>query len=702
MFGKKKKKTEEVQSAEMYSMAEAISVNEYSTSNYDYDKFKLSSGNFKPLFLIGKLDKKQQYTIGALITLIGLIGSASYHYIYSDNDKKINNQLSFVEEINLNLTQKNFYLKNISLFDDVNKVIEGVGTRKDILEIEEKLSQALNQLNLTTEKDSDVFNLFGSLNKLQDNYKIIERNINAYFSIEDRVLKNKKSLMDFREAVQTFYNNYTSYGEKKARLLDVLLETNNLIVLYEERQNALAVTNKNKQIDALIKNFNRVNEHNEWINSETAKINNLFNLYLTEYSKLDITKNNLKYESLLNPVLTNLEKVKQTLKNKSVTNIDNLNMLYIFLFIFLIGFALLLIIRMKFYEYEKEATVKVFNDVMNNVDDIVENIDINIKDKSHKITGNKSKRLSHLIEAINMMWDKSRQTSNNIYSNLGKIKKTQDFNDDFVQDLTKINKDILSKNNLNVEDVDKINKLILKNNEYIELYSSNILNLSKKDKEVDDYLVDTLRTFNDLYEENKAILDKTIALIKVGDDLKSIALKTKFLSEDAKILAFNADLIAQKTNVGNQAFTEVSKRISHVSDDYQEVSEQINFITENVIKNFDFIKTNLNKMDVQIGKSRANADLLHKKASNLKNTEIKIKEEQEKMHSAFKDFDVVELKSNVQSINDMVNEVNKKVDAYHFNASVNKDGIKEIAKMSLIEKKSKKEKNDGEKEGENK
>lgn len=693
MFGKKNKKAEEVQSIEAYSMGEAVSVNEYSTSNYDYDKFKLSSGDFKPLFLIGKLNKKQQYTIGALITFIGLIGSASYHYIYNNNEKNINTQLSFIEETNLNLEKKNFYLKNISVFNDVNQVINGVGTRNDILEIEEKLLKALKEVDMTTEKNSDVFNLFNAFNKLQENYKIIEKNINTFFSIEDRVLKNKKSLMDFRLAVQDFYNNYTSYGEKKARLLDILLETNNLILLYEERKNTLAVTNKNKQIDSLIKNFNRVNEHNEWINSETAKINNLFNLYLTEYSKLDITKNDLKYENLLNSVLVNLDKIKQTLKNESIKNIDNLNMLYLFLFIFLMGFALLLIIKMKFHEYEKEATVKVFNDVMGNIDDIVENIDIHIKDKSHKISGSKSKRLVHLIDAINMMWDKARQTSNNIYSNLGKIKKTQDFNDDFVKELVETNKDILSKNNLSVEDVDKINKLILKNNEYIEYYSSNILNISKKNKETEDYLVDTLKTFNDLYEENKTVLDKATALIKVGDDLKDIAFKAKFLSEDAKILAFNAELIAQKTNVGNQSFTEISKRISHVSDEYQKISEQINFITESVIKNFDFIKTNLNKMDTQISKSKSNTDLLHKKTINLKNIEIKIKEEQEKMHSAFKDFDVIELKENIQTVNDIVRELNKKADVYYFNSSVNKDGIKEIAKMSLIEKKIKKEKN---------
>ena len=153
------------------------------------------------------------------------------------------------------------------------------------------------------------------------------------------------------------------------------------------------------------------------------------------------------------------------------------------------------------------------------------------------------------------------------------------------------------------------------------------------------------------------------------------------------MLSFNSEIISKRQNDNkNNAFVEISKNIKKISDKYLKISEKINNVTDNTVKNFEIIKTNLNKVEVQIARSKTNSELLKNKHETLKPIENKIKDYREEFDKLFKQVNLVDFKSNLNVVNEKSKELEKSASSYSFNASLNNDSINDILKLIEIKK----------------
>lgn len=693
---------------------DVVSSNEYSSSNYFYEKFK-NNKDFKPLFFLGSFSKKTQYAISIALMTIGGVGAASL-YDKIDNDS-YNGFIAKDElnKLNIELTRKNIYLQNVtgylSKLSTVKYAKEKIENKDFLNGISEKMEKHLEALNL---KNSETVDFMEELKKITDIYKTsLDKFINNNLLIYTQLSSVSKLINKVNEDIENIINNknimpYLVDNEnKKQNLFLILSEIKSIYMLmnnpsffeniYSNKNNIIYdINNKTKQIDNLLREYNKINwnvNNNSalnFLNKMSTQINEDLSRFFVEQQKFNNSTSNLiqlKVEDMHENLLVSLKSVEKLVDDKISFSQESFKYVYILLALFLLGFGLFFIIRSKFIEYEQLSTAKKLNDLLLNIEEIERDIDFYSQNKNHKINSNKSKKLFKLIDSINVMWDKNKQFYNTIQSLIEKIQKNNVKNDEIVEEIQEMEKVIYNTNVLNGQEIEKFNKIAIKNNEIYDYYNNNALNILQKNREIDDSIINNVKVFNNLSEETSKMILIINDLIKTSILLQEISNETKYLSEEAAVLSFNSEIISKRQNDNkNNAFVEISKNIKKISDKYLKISEKINNVTDNTVKNFEIIKTNLNKVEVQIARSKTNSELLKNKHETLKPIENKIKDYREEFDKLFKQVNLVDFKSNLNVVNEKAKELEKASSSYGFNASLNNDSINDILKLIEIKK----------------
>lgn len=693
---------------------DVVSSNEYSSSNYFYEKFK-NNKDFKPLFFLGSFSKKTQYAISIALMTIGGVGAASL-YDKIDNDS-YNGFIAKDElnKLNIELTRKNIYLQNVtgylSKLSTVKYSKEKIENKDFLNGISEKMEKHLEALNL---KNSETVDFMEELKKITDIYKTsLDKFINNNLLIYTQLSSVSKLINKVNEDIENIINNknimpYLVDNEnKKQNLFLILSEIKSIYMLmnnpsffeniYSNKNNIIYdINNKTKQIDNLLREYNKINwdvNNNSalnFLNKMSAQINENLSRFFVEQQKFNNLTSNLiqlKVEDMHENLLVSLKSVEKLVDDKISFSQESFKYVYILLALFLLGFGLFFIIRSKFIEYEQLSTAKKLNDLLLNIEEIERDIDFYSQNKNHKINSHKSKKLFKLIDSINVMWDKNKQFYNTIQSLIEKIQKNNVKNDEIVEEIQEMEKVIYNTNVLNGQEIEKFNKIAIKNNEIYDYYNNNALNILQKNREIDDSIINNVKVFNNLSEETSKMILIINDLIKTSILLQEISNETKYLSEEAAVLSFNSEIISKRQNDNkNNAFVEISKNIKKISDKYLKISEKINNVTDNTVKNFEIIKTNLNKVEVQIARSKTNSELLKNKHETLKPIENKIKDYREEFDKLFKQVNLVDFKSNLNVVNEKAKELEKASSSYGFNASLNNDSINDILKLIEIKK----------------
>lgn len=693
---------------------DVVSSNEYSSSNYFYEKFK-NNKDFKPLFFLGSFSKKTQYAISIVLMTIGGVGAASL-YDKIDNDS-YNGFIAKDElnKLNIELTRKNIYLQNVtgylSKLSTVKYAKEKIENKDFLNGISEKMEKHLEALNL---KNSETVDFMEELKKITDIYKTsLDKFINNNLLIYTQLSSVSKLINKVNEDIENIINNknimpYLVDNEnKKQNLFLILSEIKSIYMLmnnpsffeniYSNKNNIIYdINNKTKQIDNLLREYNKINwnvNNNSalnFLNKMSTQINEDLSRFFVEQQKFNNLTSNLiqlKVEDMHENLLVSLKSVEKLVDDKISFSQESFKYVYILLALFLLGFGLFFIIRSKFIEYEQLSTAKKLNDLLLNIEEIERDIDFYSQNKNHKINSNKSKKLFKLIDSINVMWDKNKQFYNTIQSLIEKIQKNNVKNDEIVEEIQEMEKVIYNTNVLNGQEIEKFNKIAIKNNEIYDYYNNNALNILQKNREIDDSIINNVKVFNNLSEETSKMILIINDLIKTSILLQEISNETKYLSEEAAVLSFNSEIISKRQNDNkNNAFVEISKNIKKISDKYLKISEKINNVTDNTVKNFEIIKTNLNKVEVQIARSKTNSELLKNKHETLKPIENKIKDYREEFDKLFKQVNLVDFKSNLNVVNEKAKELEKASSSYGFNASLNNDSINDILKLIEIKK----------------
>ena len=693
---------------------DVVSSNEYSSSNYFYEKFK-NNKDFKPLFFLGSFSKKTQYAISIALMTIGGVGAASL-YDKIDNDS-YNGFIAKDElnKLNIELTRKNIYLQNVtgylSKLSTVKYAKEKIENKDFLNGISEKMEKHLEALNL---KNSETVDFMEELKKITDIYKTsLDKFINNNLLIYTQLSSVSKLINKVNEDIENIINNknimpYLVDNEnKKQNLFLILSEIKSIYMLmnnpsffeniYSNKNNIIYdINNKTKQIDNLLREYNKINwdvNNNSalnFLNKMSAQINENLSRFFVEQQKFNNLTSNLiqlKVEDMHENLLVSLKSVEKLVDDKISFSQESFKYVYILLALFLLGFGLFFIIRSKFIEYEQLSTAKKLNDLLLNIEEIERDIDFYSQNKNHKINSHKSKKLFKLIDSINVMWDKNKQFYNTIQSLIEKIQKNNVKNDEIVEEIQEMEKVIYNTNVLNGQEIEKFNKIAIKNNEIYDYYNNNALNILQKNREIDDSIINNVKVFNNLSEETSKMILIINDLIKTSILLQEISNETKYLSEEAAVLSFNSEIISKRQNDNkNNAFVEISKNIKKISDKYLKISEKINNVTDNTVKNFEIIKTNLNKVEVQIARSKTNSELLKNKHETLKPIENKIKDYREEFDKLFKQVNLVDFKSNLNVVNEKAKELEKASSSYGFNASLNNDSINDILKLIEIKK----------------
>lgn len=701
---------------------DVVSSNEYSSSNYFYEKFK-NNKDFKPLFFLGSFSKKTQYAISIALMTIGGVGAASL-YDKIDNDS-YNGFITKDElnKLNIELTRKNIYLQNVtgylSKLSTVKYAKEKIENKDFLNGISEKMEKHLEALNL---KNSETVDFMEELKKITDIYKTsLDKFINNNLLIYTQLSSVSKLINKVNEDIENIINNknimpYLVDNEnKKQNLFLILSEIKSIYMLmnnpsffeniYSNKNNIIYdINNKTKQIDNLLREYNKINwdvNNNSalnFLNKMSAQINENLSRFFVEQQKFNNLTSNLiqlKVEDMHENLLVSLKSVEKLVDDKISFSQESFKYVYILLALFLLGFGLFFIIRSKFIEYEQLSTAKKLNDLLLNIEEIERDIDFYSQNKNHKINSHKSKKLFKLIDSINVMWDKNKQFYNTIQSLIEKIQKNNVKNDEIVEEIQEMEKVIYNTNVLNGQEIEKFNKIAIKNNEIYDYYNNNALNILQKNREIDDSIINNVKVFNNLSEETSKMILIINDLIKTSILLQEISNETKYLSEEAAVLSFNSEIISKRQNDNkNNAFVEISKNIKKISDKYLKISEKINNVTDNTVKNFEIIKTNLNKVEVQIARSKTNSELLKNKHETLKPIENKIKDYREEFDKLFKQVNLVDFKSNLNVVNEKAKELEKASSSYGFNASLNNDSINDILKLIEIKKDKKDKKGD--------
>ena len=693
---------------------DVVSSNEYSSSNYFYEKFK-NNKDFKPLFFLGSFSKKTQYAISIALMTIGGVGAASL-YDKIDNDS-YNGFITKDElnKLNIELTRKNIYLQNVTSYlsklSTVKYSKEKIENKDFLNGISEKMEKHLEALNL---KNSETVDFMEELKKITDIYKTsLDKFINNNLLIYTQLSSVSKLINKVNEDIENIINNknimpYLVDNEnKKQNLFLILSEIKSIYMLmnnpsffeniYSNKNNIIYdINNKTKQIDNLLREYNKINwdvNNNSalnFLNKMSAQINENLSRFFVEQQKFNNLTSNLiqlKVEDMHENLLVSLKSVEKLVDDKISFSQESFKYVYILLALFLLGFGLFFIIRSKFIEYEQLSTAKKLNDLLLNIEEIERDIDFYSQNKNHKINSHKSKKLFKLIDSINVMWDKNKQFYNTIQSLIEKIQKNNVKNDEIVEEIQEMEKVIYNTNVLNGQEIEKFNKIAIKNNEIYDYYNNNALNILQKNREIDDSIINNVKVFNNLSEETSKMILIINDLIKTSILLQEISNETKYLSEEAAVLSFNSEIISKRQNDNkNNAFVEISKNIKKISDKYLKISEKINNVTDNTVKNFEIIKTNLNKVEVQIARSKTNSELLKNKHETLKPIENKIKDYREEFDKLFKQVNLVDFKSNLNVVNEKAKELEKASSSYGFNASLNNDSINDILKLIEIKK----------------
>lgn len=718
MFNKLKQKFEKndfdnEEKNNSYGM-DVVSSNEYSSSNYFYEKFK-NNKDFKPLIFLGNFSKKTQYAISITLMAIGGIGAVSL-YDKIDNDS-YNGFIAKDElnKLNVELTSKNIYLQNVTSYLSKLSTVKYAKERmanKDFLNgASEKIEKHLEALNL---KNSETVDFIEELKKITDIYKTsLDKFINNNLLIYTQLSSVSKLINKVDGDIENIINNknivpYLVDNEnKKQNLFLILSEIKSIYMLmnnpsffeniYSNKNNIIYdINNKTKQIDNLLREYNKINwnvNNNSalnFLNKMSTQINENLSRFFVEQQKFNNLTSNLiqlKVEDIHENLLVSLKSVEKMVDDKISFSQESFKYVHILLALFLLGFGLFFIIRSKFIEYEQLSTAKKLNDLLLNIEEIERDIDFYSQNKNHKINSNKSKKLFKLIDSINVMWDKNKQFYNTIQSLIEKIQKNNVKNDEIVEEIQEVEKVIYNTNILNSQEIEKFNKILIKNNEIYDYYNNNALNILQKNREIDDSVMNNVKVFNSLSEETSKMMLIINDLIKTGILLQEISNETKYLSEEAAVLSFNSEIISKRQNDNkNNAFVEISKNIKKISDKYLKISEKINNVTDNTVKNFEIIKTNLNKVEVQIARSKTNSELLKNKHETLKPIENKIKDYREEFDKLFKQVNLVDFKSNLNVVNEKSKELEKSASSYSFNASLNNDSINDILKLIEIKK----------------
>lgn len=693
---------------------DVISSNEYSSSNFVYDKFREKNKNFKPLFILGALPVKTQYIISGAFILIGLLGSGYIYQNYHDNIIKLNYSKSELAKISSDLNKKNHYLNHFEFLNEnigKNEIINIIGDRNNINALTDQFGSIVRDLNF--ENKIAVIEVFDEFKNIQEMYaSYFDNYVKQSFEINELLTNNVVNLKNAQQKIEEilFDKNLNQYlsssSNKKESLNNLLIEIKNIIILLENKSSVLdlklnknnfvfTVSSKLKQLNYILTEFNKLTWNNisnakvlNLLNYNTNQINVSLNKFLTQQTKIHSQVNEIKdgnYKNSFEKLISGIEKIQNDLTSLEVQNLNNFEKIYITLIIFLIGLILFFLIRNKYYEYEKQISISLMGDVLKNIDSIEKDIDIYIQNKNHKISSRKSKRVMRLVNSINVMWDKQRQINNNITDWVEEIKKGLNNNNEIVSELSDLEKEIGELNKFNLEEIDDFNKILIKNNDLSELYSNNVLNINEKEREIDDAIVDNVKVFNDLNERNEKVLKQVLNLIKLSASLKEVSNEINVLSDSANVLSYNANILSRKQG-DNSSFIEISDKINNISDKYLKLSEKIKFITDNVSENFEFITLNLNAMEKQLSKSKVNSELLYNKHKALKPKEIKIKEGREEIDKLFKDLHLTSLKENIGKINERSKILDKKISSYNFNSSLMENNAINIIKLVEIKK----------------
>lgn len=691
-----------------------ISSNEYSSSNFVYDKFREKNKDFKPLFILGALPVKTQYIISGAFILIGLLGSGYIYQNYHDNIIKLNYSKSELAKISSDLNKKNHYLNHFEFLNEnigKNEIINIIGDRNNINALTDQFGSIVRDLNF--ENKIAVIEVFDEFKNIQEMYaSYFDNYVKQSFEINELLTNNIVNLKNAQQKIEEILsdknlNQYLSSSlNKKESLNNLLIEIKNIIILLENKNSVLdlklnknnfvfTVSGKLKQLNYILTEFNKFTWNNvsnakvlNLLNYNTNQINVSLNKFLTQQTKIHSQVNEIKngnYKNSFEKLISGIEKIQNDLTSLEIQNLNNFEKIYITLIIFLIGLILFFLIRNKYYEYEKQISISLMGDVLKNIDSIEKDIDIYIQNKNHKISSRKSKRVMRLVDSINVMWDKQKQINNNITDWVEEIKKGLNNNNEIISELSDLEKEIRELNKFNLEEIDDFNKILIKNNDLSELYSNNVLNINEKEREIDDAIVDNVKVFNDLNERNEKVLKQVLNLIKLSASLKEVSNEINVLSDSANVLSYNANILSRKQS-DNSSFIEISDKINNISDKYLKLSEKIKFITDNVSENFEFITLNLNAMEKQLSKSKVNSELLYNKHKALKPKEIKIKEGREEIDKLFKDLHLASLKENIEKINEGSKILDKKISSYNFNSSLMENNAINIIKLVEIKK----------------
>lgn len=693
---------------------DVISSNEYSSSNFVYDKFREKNKDFKPLFILGALPIKTQYIISGAFILIGLLGSGYIYQNYHDNIIKLNYSKSELAKISLELNKKNHYLNHFEFLNEnigKNEIVNIIGDKNNINTLTDQFGSIARNLNF--ENKIAVIEVFDEFKNIQEMYaSYFDNYVKQSFEINELLTSNIANLKNAQQKIEEILfdknlNQYLSSNlSKKENLNNLLIEIKNIIILLENKSSVLdlklnknnfvfTVSGKLKQLNYILTEYNKLTWNNisntkvlNLLNYNTNQINVSLNKFLTQQTKIHSQVNEIKngnYKNSFEKLISGIEKIQNDLTSLEIQNLNNFEKIYITLIIFLIGLILFFLIRNKYYEYEKQISIQLMGDVLKNIDSIEKDIDIYIQNKNHKISSRKSKRVMRLVDSINVMWDKQKQINNNITDWVEEIKKGLNNNNEIVSELSELEKEIRELNKFNLEELDDFNKILIKNNDLSELYSNNVLNINEKEREIDDAIVDNVKVFNDLNERNEKVLKQVLNLIKLTASLKEVSNEINVLSDSANVLSYNANILSRKQS-DNSSFIEISDKINNISDKYLKLSEKIKFITDNVSENFEFITLNLNAMEKQLSKSKVNSELLFNKHKALKPKEIKIKEGREEIDKLFKDLHLASLKENIEKINEGSKILDKKISSYNFNSSLMENNAINIIKLVEIKK----------------
>lgn len=693
---------------------DVISSNEYSSSNFVYDKFREKNKDFKPLFILGALPIKTQYIISGAFILIGLLGSSYIYQNYHDNIIKLNYSKSELTKISLDLNKKNHYLNHFEFLNEnvgKNEIVNIIGDKNNINALTNQFGSIVRDLNF--ENKIAVIEVFDEFKNVQEMYaSYFDNYVKQSFEINELLTNNIVNLKNAQQKIEEilFDKNLNQYLSsnliKRDNLNNLLIEIKNVIILLENKNSVVdlklnknnfvyTISGKLKQINHILMELNKHAWNNVsntkflgLLNYNTNQINSDLNKFLTQQTKIHSQVNEIKNENYRNSfekLVSGIEKIQNDLASLEIQNLNDFEKIYITLIIFLIGLILFFLIRNKYYEYEKQISIQLMGDVLKNIDSIEKDIDIYIQNKNHKISSRKSKRVMRLVDSINVMWDKQKQINNNITDWVEEIKKGLNHNNEIVLELSELEREIRELNKFNLEELDDFNKILIKNNDLSELYSNNVLNINEKEREIDDAIVDNVKVFNDLNERNEKVLKQVLNLIKLSASLKEVSNEINVLSDSANVLSYNANILSRKQS-DNSSFIEISDKINNISDKYLKLSEKIKFITDNVSENFEFITLNLNAMEKQLSKSKVNSELLFNKHKALKPKEIKIKEGREEIDKLFKDLHLASLKENIEKINEGSKILDKKISSYNFNSSLMENNAINIIKLVEIKK----------------